>query len=196
MYDGSMTVTDVRVELEAAVAELPAALRDHVLRVVTEARRLAHQHGVDEDRAVIAALGHDLYRAHVEGKLLAEAEVAGLSVSSEERSHPILLHGPLGALDMAGRFGIADEEVLAAARYHTNARAGMGVLEKLIFVADKIEPEKARAVPAFVEARAVADQDLDSALRLILEHQITRALDRGWPLHPDTVAARNELLEG
>ena len=191
MYHGAMTPTDVRAELETAVAKLPAGLRDHVSRVVIEARRLAHQHGVDEGRAVIAALGHDLYRAHVEGKLLGEAEVAGLSVSYVERSQPILLHGPLGALDMASRFGITDEEVLAAARHHTTARAGMGALEKLLFVADKIEPEKARAVPAFVEARAVADQDLDGAMRLLLDHQITRALDRGWPLHPDTVAARN-----
>lgn len=194
MYHGAMTVTDVRAELEAAVAELPAGLRDHVSRVVIEAWRLAHVHGVEEDRAIIAALGHDLYRAHVEGKLLGEAEVAGLSISSVERSQPILLHGPLGALDMSSRFGIADEEVLAAARHHTTARAGMSVLEKLIYVADKIEPEKARAVPAFVDARAVADQDLDRAMRLILDHNVARALDRGWPLHPDTVAARNDLL--
>ena len=189
-----MIVKDVRAELEAAVAELPAGLRDHVGRVVIEASRLAHEHGVDEGRAVIAALGHDLYRAHVDAKLLAEGEVAGLSVSSVERSQPILLHGSLGALSMAERYGIDDEEVLAAARYHTTGRAGMSVLEKLIFVADKIEPEKARAVPAFVEARAAADQDLERAVHLILDHHIARALDRGWPLHPDSIAARNELV--
>ncbi len=189
-----MTTTDIRQALEAAVAELPEGLRDHVYRVVDEARRLAQQHGIEEERAVVAALGHDLYRAHVEGKLLAEGEVGGLSVSSVERSQPILLHGPLGALDMANRFGVADEEVLDAARYHTTGRAGMSVLEKLIYVADKIEPEKARSVPAFVEARSVADTDLDAAMRLILDHHVARALDRGWPLHPDAVAARNELL--
>ncbi len=194
MYHGAMMPTDARAELEAAVAKLPAGLRDHVDRVVIEASRLAQQHGVEEDRAIIAALGHDLYRAHVEGKLLAEGEVAGLSVSSVERSQPILLHGALGALDMANRFGVADEEVLDAARYHTTGRAGMSVLEKLIFVADKIEPEKARAVPAFVDARSIAERDLDAAMRLILDHHVARALDRGWPLHPNTVAARNELL--
>ena len=194
MYHGAMTVTDSRAELETAVDQLPEGLRDHVHRVVIEARRLAQQHGIDEERAAIAALGHDLYRAHVEGKLLAEGEVAGLSVSSVERSQPILLHGPLGALDMAKRFRIEDQEVLDAARYHTTGRAGMSVLEKLIYVADKIEPEKARAVPAFVEARSIAERDLDAAMRLILDHHVARALDRGWPLHPDAVAARNELL--
>ena len=189
-----MTVTDVRMDLETAVAKLPAGLRDHVKRVVVEARRLAHQHGADEERAVIAALGHDLYRGHVPDKLLAEAEVAGLVVSNEERSQPILLHGPLGARLMAERYGIDDEDVLAAARHHTTARAGMSQLEKLLFVADKIEPEKARGQPALAEAREAAHESLDAAMRIILDYQVSRALERGWPLHPDSVAARNELL--
>jgi predicted HD superfamily hydrolase involved in NAD metabolism len=194
MYDGAMMTTDLRAELETSVAKLPAGLGDHVSRVVTEARRLAHVHGVDEARAVIAALGHDLYRGHVPDKLLAEAEAGGLVVSGEERSQPILLHGPLGARRMAEHYGIDDEEVLAAARHHTTARAGMSQLEKLIFVADKIEAEKARGEPALAEARQAAPESLDAAMRIILDYQISRALERGWPVHPDTVAARNELL--
>jgi len=189
-----MTSTDVRSELEAAVAALPAGLRGHVHRVVDEAQRLARAHGLDEDRAVIAALGHDLYRSHVDAKLLAEADVGGLTITNVERSQPILLHGPLAARDMKSRFAIDDDDVLAAARYHTTARAGMSELEKLIFVADKIEPEKAATVPAFVDARAVADRDLDASIRLILDHLVARALDRTWPLSPDTIAARNELV--
>ena len=194
MYHGAMMATDLRAEFETAVAKLPAELRDHVGRVVIEARRLAHQHDVDEGRAVIAALGHDLYRGHVPDKLLAEADAGGLDVSDEERSQPILLHGPLGARLMAERYGIDDEEVLAAARHHTTARAGMSQLEKLLFVADKIEPEKARAEPALAEAREAAHESLDAAMRIMLDYQVSRALERGWPLHPDTVAARNELL--
>ena len=186
--------TDARAELQAAVAELPAGLGDHVSRVVTEARRLAHQHGIDEDRAIIAALGHDLCRGHAPEELLREAEAAGLAIKDEERSQPILLHGPLGARMMAERYGIDDAEVLAAARHHTTARAGMGQLERLLFVADKIEPEKARSQPALAEAREAAHESLDAAMRIILDYQVSRAIERGWPLHPDTVAARNELL--
>ena len=193
-----MSVTDLRAELQAAVAELPAGLRDHVSRVVTEARRLAHHHDIDEDRAVIAALGHDLYRGHSPEDLLCEAEAASFTLSTEERSQPILLHGPLGALLMAERYGITDEEVLSAARHHTTARAGMSRLERLLFVADKIEPEKARSEPALAEARVAAQragqESLDAAMRIILDYQVSRAIERGWPLHPDTVAARNELL--
>lgn len=193
-YHGAMTANEVRTQLEAAVDALPAGLRDHVYRVVEESRRLGQAHDVNEDRVLIAALGHDLYRSHVDAKLLAEAEVAGLEIASVERSQPILLHGPLGALAMANKFAVSDEDVLAAARHHTTARPGMSLLEKIIFVADKVEPQKASSVPAFVDAKAVADRDLDAAIRLILDHLIERALDRGWPLHPDTITARNELV--
>ena len=189
-----MTTTDVQTALEAAVAELPAGLRDHVLRVVREARRLALRYRVDEDRATLAALGHDLARGHTPAGLLRQAEVAGLAPSDIERAQPILLHGPLSVRLMAERFGIEDADVLAAARYHTTARVGMSALERVIYVADKIEPEKARREPALADARRLADSDLDAALRCLLDYQVSRAVERGWPLHPDTVAARNELV--
>lgn len=194
MYHGTMT-TDVRPALEGAVAELPRGLRDHVLRVVAETRRLAERHGVDEARAVVAALGHDLLRAHRPAELLRQAEAASLALSDIERANPILLHGALGAHLLAERFGVDDAEVLAAARNHTTARAGMSVLERLIYVADKIEPEKARSDPALAEARLLADESLEAAMRRLLDWHVSRAVEKGWPLHPDTVAARNELLE-
>lgn len=189
-----MTTTDVRAALEGAVEELPRGLRDHVQRVVTEARRLARRYGIDEERAAVAALGHDLARARPPSELLRGAEAAGLELSAVERGSPILLHGTLGARVMAERFGVEDTEVLAAARYHTIGRAGMSALERLIFVADKIEPEKVRGEPAQAEARRLADESLEAAMRRLLDIHVGRALALGWPLHPDTVAARNELL--
>jgi predicted HD superfamily hydrolase involved in NAD metabolism len=181
--------------LRQEVDALPRGLRDHVLRVVDEAQRLARAHGIDEERATIAALGHDLMRGHSPAELLHHAEASGLAPSAIERSEAILLHGPLSARLMAGRFAISDADALAAARHHTTARAGMAALERLIYVADKIEPEKARLDPALARARELAADDLDAAMRVILDRQVARAVERGWPLHPDTVAARNELLD-
>ncbi|MCH8026227.1 MAG: bis(5'-nucleosyl)-tetraphosphatase (symmetrical) YqeK [Chloroflexi bacterium] len=189
-----MTTTTARAVLEAAVAELPAGLRDHVLRVVAEARRLARIHGVDEERAVLAALGHDLARGKGPAELLELAKEAGIEPSFIERAEPILLHGGVSAWLMAERYGVADEEVLAAARYHTTARAGMAAIERLLYVADKIEPQKAQSDAALADAKRLADASLTDAMRRLLDRQVARALERGWPLHPDTVAARNELL--
>jgi predicted HD superfamily hydrolase involved in NAD metabolism len=187
-------MNDTRAALQAAVDALPRGLREHVLRVVEEAQRLAQRHGLDEERAVIAALGHDLARADSPAELLKRAQAFGIEVSDVERAEPILLHGTLSARLMAERFGIEDADVLAAARYHTTARAGMSAIERLIYVADKIEPHKAREDAALAEARRLADGSLDAAMRAILDRQVARAVERGWPLHPDTVAARNELL--
>lgn len=189
-----MTATDTVAELQRAVARLPAGLRDHVLRVVAEAQRLAPLHGVDPGRAALAALGHDLYRGLSPEELLAEAARVGLIASDVERSQPILLHGRLAARELTARYGVTDADVLAAARYHTTARASMSRLERLLYVADKIEEEKAAHEPALAEARELAETDLDAAVRRILDYQVARAVERGWPLHPDTVAARDELL--
>ncbi len=185
---------NAQLALEEAVGDLPRGLRDHVRRVVAEARRLALRHGIDEERAVVAALGHDLARGRSPAELLREAEAAGLAPSEIERSEPVLLHGPLSARIMTKRFGVEDEEVLSAARYHTTARARMNTLERLIFVADKIEPGKASHDPRLAEAARLAEASLEDAMLCLLDRQIERALERGWPLHPDSVAARNELV--
>ena len=189
-----MTMTEIRVALESAVEELPRGLRNHVLRVVADARRLAGCHGVDEERATLAALGHDLARGESPSELLRQAEAVGLELSDIERREPMLIHGALSARIMADRFIVEDEEVLAAARYHTTGRAGMSALERVIYVADKVEPEKARRVPELAEARRLADESLEAAMRGLLDLHVMRALERGWPLHPNTVAARNEVL--
>lgn len=180
--------------LRETVDRLPAGLRRHVLRVVDEARRLARRHGVDEERAALAALGHDVLRGASPSELLALAASMGVEPDPLERAAPILLHGPLAARLMAERYGVADPEVLAAAAWHTTARGGMSPLEKVLFLADKVEPGKARRSRGRLRVRALADEDLDAALLTWLDQGLARSLRVGWALHPATVAARNELV--
>jgi predicted HD superfamily hydrolase involved in NAD metabolism len=181
-------------ELRAAVARLPRGLVVHIEGVVAEARRLAVLHGSDEERAALAAWGHDVARALSPSDLLAEARRLGLAVDLVEEQAPILLHGPIGAAILNRDYAIDGAEVLAAARYHTTGRAGMSTLEKLIFVADKIEASKLRANPALASVKRLADHNLDAAILEYLNQHLIEASRRGWPLHPHTVAARNELL--
>jgi predicted HD superfamily hydrolase involved in NAD metabolism len=161
---------------------------------VAEARRLALLHGVDEERAALAAWGHDIARALSPSELLAEAGRLGLAVDPVEEAAPILLHGPIAAAILSRDYGIDDADVLATARYHTTARAGMSTLEKVVFVADKIEASKVRGEPALARVRQLADADLDAAILEHLDQRLMEASRRRWPLHPNTVAARNELL--
>ena len=181
-------------ELRAAVARLPRSLAKHVEGVVAEARRLARVHGADEERAALAAWGHDIARALSPPELLTEARRLGLAVDPVEESAPILLHGPVAAEMLCRDYGVDDTEVLAAARYHTTGRAGMSTLEKVVFVADKIEASKLKAQPALAKMKQLADHDLDAAILEYLNQHLLEASRRGWPLHPQTVAARNHLL--
>ena len=183
-------------ELRAAVARLPRGLAEHIEGTVGEARRLAVLHHADEERAALAAWGHDIARALSPSELLAEARRLGLAIDPVEEQAPILLHGPIGAVILSRDYGIDDPDVLAATRYHTTARPAMSMLEKVVFLADKIEPGKVRAEPALAKVRQLADRNLDAAILECLNQHSLKANRRGWPLHPNTVAARNELVAG
>jgi predicted HD superfamily hydrolase involved in NAD metabolism len=180
--------------LRDRVGRLPAGLRDHVFRVETEAHRLAAVYGLDAGRLQLAVLGHDLYRAHGPKQLLSLAAVLIGPPNAVEEAEPILLHGPLAALAMQVQYGIDDAETLDAARYHTTARPGMTLFEKALFLADKIEPEKVDRIPELEEVRRLAGHDPDEALLRFLNYQVRRSTELGWLLHPNLVAARNELL--
>jgi predicted HD superfamily hydrolase involved in NAD metabolism len=180
--------------VKAQVEGLPSGLRRHIEAVVAEARRLARLHGIDEDRAELAAWAHDVARATRPKDLLRLARELGLNPSDIEEAAPILLHGPLAARLLASRHAIEDEEVLASVRWHSTGRAGMSPLEKMLFVADKVEPGKSEGRPDLQEARRLAETDLDAAVLHLLDLQLHEAVLHGWPLHPDTVAARNELI--
>jgi predicted HD superfamily hydrolase involved in NAD metabolism len=107
---------------------------------------------------------------------------------------PILLHGPLAVQVLREQYKVLDADVLGAVAAHTTARPGMTPLQKLIFIADKIEPQKMGHRPEIMRVSDLAESDLDEALFAYLEYQIGDALRGGWPLHPNTIAARNELL--
>jgi len=180
--------------LQAHVDKLPKGLRRHVAAVVAEARRLARLHGVDEQRVVLAAWTHDIARAARPKELLRQARELGLRPNKVEKTAPILLHGPVAARLLATGYGVQDEDVLAVARWHSTGRAGMSAVEKVVFLADKVEPGKLESEPALVEVRQLAETDLDGAVLRYLDLQLLEVVRRGWLLHPDMLAARNELL--
>ena len=87
---------------------------------------------------------------------------------------------------------IKDEEILSAIYYHTIGKENMSLLEKIIYIADFIEPQ--RNFPKLEWYREYAFKDLDKALRLIIENTIYFLIDKGKPIHPNTIKARNYLI--
>jgi predicted HD superfamily hydrolase involved in NAD metabolism len=189
-----MTTTDIESRLRVAVADLPAGLRNHVLRVEAESERLAELHGVDVSRARLAALGHDLVR-HLKGtELLQLATRYGLAPDPIERSSPILTHGPIAARILLLDYGIEDKQVLDGIDCHTTARPGMSALEQVLFVADKIDGQKVQREPELAEVRDIAQSSLSRAVLRYLDFNLVQAVRKGWQVHPRSLEARNELI--
>lgn len=187
-------MNDAEELLRAALLKVPAGLAEHVVRVVDEASRLADVHGIDKQAVRIAALGHDLMRALNNERLLGIAADQAYATEDADRMDPILMHGPLAVAVLREQYKVLDADILGAVAYHTTAHAGMTPLQKIIFIADKIEPWKRARNDALDRVAELADTDLDAAMLVYLNMMVEQAVEVGWPLHPNTIAARNELL--
>lgn len=164
----------------------------HVYRVLETARDLASRYGADLAQAEAAALLHDYCKAMKPAELLDLGRRFQVVVDPAEEAQPHLLHGPVAAALLKEQGLVQDPEVLEAIRWHTTGRAGMSLLEQVIWLADYIEP--GRSFEGVEPIRQMAQQSLEKALLMALDHTIRYVLDRGWPLHLYSVHARNWLL--
>jgi predicted HD superfamily hydrolase involved in NAD metabolism len=166
---------------------------DHTARVADTAERLARIHGLDPNRARLAALLHDAARETEPEEFLRLAWEWDLPVGAPERESPKLLHGPVAAELARRELGVEDEEVLEAIRDHTVGRAGMGQLALAVYVADKIEP--ARDYPSVGKIRDLARRDLREAATEALRRVVAHNEERNRPVHPSSRAMLEWLEE-
>ena len=172
---------------------LSAKRYGHTLRVANTAEDLARAHGLDPDRARLAALLHDAARELPSEEFLDLAEDLDLPVGEPERESPKLLHGPVAAGLARRELGVEDEVVLEAIRDHTTGRPGMPPMSLVLYVADKIEP--ARDYPSVENLRRLARRDLRAAAAESLRHSIAHNEERGRPTHPASIEALGWLEE-
>lgn len=179
--------------LEAALAEqLQGPRLEHAHRVRLAARGLAERYGAPVEAAEVAGLMHDYARSLPGERLLAEAQKRQLVVDPSEEQEPGLLHGPVAAALLKEQGLVTDPATLEAIRWHTTGRPGMGLLEKVVWLADYIEP--GRAFPGAAEVRATAMRDLDRAIIMAMDNSLQYLISRGCLIHLYTVKARNWLL--
>lgn len=183
-----------RQRITTEVQRMPADLREHVERVRATSAQLAVRHGVDLERAELAALGHDICRITPGRELIALARDLGVPVGPIEEAVPMFLHGPVGAAVLHRQYGLDDEGVLDAIRCHTMGREEMTVLDKVLFLADKADPGKVDRYPFIAGLGRLAAEDLDRAMLYFLDHQLRAFIDHGDMVHPRMAAARNSAL--
>lgn len=147
---------------------LPKRRYRHSLGVSYTAAVLAWAHGVDQEKAMLAGLLHDYAKAMSNEEQIAYCKKHHIELTKYERRHPQVIHGKVGALMIMRRYGIKDEQVLNAIIHHTLGREGMTTLEKIVFIADYIEPER-DPLPEIDAIRRIALVNLDLAMVRILE---------------------------
>ena len=162
----------------------------HVLGTEQEAIRLAERYGADVEKARVAALLHDCTKKLDMEQQLALCRQYGIQLDELERRALKLLHAKTGAAIARDVFGV-DDEIYRAIWWHTTGHAGMTLLEKIIYLADYIEPS--RDFPGVDKLRSVCYKDLDEGLLLGLEMTIREMTDLGNPVHRATIEARDAL---
>lgn len=145
---------------------------EHTLSVAYTAANLAACHGGDIEKALIAGLLHDCAKGMSEHKLLELCEKHHMPISKEERKKPSLLHAKAGSYLARKKYEVADADILNAICYHTTGRPKMSLLEKIIFVADYMEPGR-RQAPRLEQIRRMSYTDLDQAVLMILEDTLS-----------------------
>ena len=187
----------MRMSVEEAMAlverEMPAKRWKHTLGVIDSAVALAERFGGDAEKARVAAILHDVakfwpvdrQRAAIEE----EGAPAGLDTLSYDKE---LWHSHAGAYAAKRDFGVEDEEMLDAIRYHTSGRVGMTKLDKIVCLADYIEP--GREFPGVDRLRELAETSLEEALIAGFDGTIRFLLEQGKRIYPLTVLTRNDLI--
>lgn len=176
-------------------SHLPQGLLDHLERVSQLAGQLAVRWEVDPERGALAGFLHDVVRAEDSASLLDRARALGLAVHPVEEAVPVLLHGPLAATLVEQQLGLKDQEILAAITWHSTGRGGMSRLEQVVFLADKLDPEKDGYYPGLEGLPALAQQDLDRAMLSYIQWQIRHLLEQDGMIHPATIEAHNDLIQ-
>lgn len=182
---------EIRAE-EIIRAKLSQNRYRHSMQVASVARDMARIFGLNEDKAYLAGILHDYAKGIPGHELLALAKQNNLLEDDVEARSPDLLHAPVGAFLLARDEGLLDDEILDAIRYHTLGRVGMTDLEKVLFLADMIEP--GRDFPGIERLRCLVRRDLDQGMIQAIDSTLRYCMEQGRLIHPRTVLVRNYLL--
>lgn len=161
----------------------------HTYGVRDAAIELAKKYGLDQEKAELAALFHDMSK-HLKGDSL-NYHVKHLGLDDKYLNNSNLAHGKIASILMKNDFKIDDQDMINAVSYHTTGRENMSPLEKVIYIADAIEAN--RSYPGVEELRKLAFEDLDKACLMSMDSTIKRVKEFGGYLDDETQKAADFL---
>lgn len=178
--------------MERVKAEMPERRWIHTEGVMAASVVLAERFGEDAERAELSAILHDVAKYWPVDRMeliIREQRLPGELLAYDKE----LWHAPVGAWVAQRDFGVTDSEVLDAIRYHTSGRRGMSKLEKIVWLADYIEP--GRDFPGVDSIRELSEKDLEVSMLAALDNTISFLIAKGKRIYPPTIDARNDLIE-
>ncbi len=167
---------------------------EHSLSVSFTCICLAMRYGYPLDKAEIAGLLHDCAKCYGDEELIRRCEKHGIPLSRAEIDAPAVLHAKYGAWLAREHYGIQDEEILCAIACHTTGKPDMGLLDKILYVADYIEVRRFKA-GHLPEMRRLAFEDLDEAVYQIVKSTLEYLAQRGCSVDPMTQETYDYLEE-
>ncbi len=182
-----MTVDQMKEKLSTMLTEHRFL---HSIGVMETAERMAHTFGVDVEKAVLAGLLHDCAKQIDKQEQLKLCDALHVPLDDVKRENLSLVHAELGAKLAELDFGVHDSEVLGAIKYHTLGRKDMTDLEKILYLADIIEPNR-KEFDGLSQLRALCNENLDEAILYGLELTIAHVERKGLILHTQTMEAES-----
>ena len=181
------------IELQQSMSKVLKPKRYvHVLGVQYTAASLAMVYGVDIYKAQVAGLLHDCAKYLSDEEMFQECENHRIDVTEGEKIATQTLHAPVGAYLAQSIYGITDLDIINAIRYHTIGRPNMSMLEKIIYIADYIEPSRpADIIPNLDKIRKLAFTNIDKAVVESIENTIFYVQSKNQLLNENTYDTLN-----
>ena len=191
LYENALYMPEDIVKIRQSLSGILKNKRlAHTMLTAREAICLAARYGADTQKARLAAMLHDCIKLPNK-ELIAFAEQNCYDITTEERHSPYLIHSRLGAVIANEKYGVTDPEVLQAIENHTLGKVGMSLLDKIIYVADKIEPS--RDFDGVDEIRETAYIDINAAMLQVMQHSAEYTMASGRALNPATKAVMDYI---
>ena len=164
----------------------------HSLGVCDEAVKLAEKYGADTEKAYTAGILHDCAKGYDSDEQIKLCQKYGVVLDDITLACKPVIHAPLGAKIAKAEYGVNDKDVLDAIMCHTVAKENMSLLDKIIYIADMIEPM--RDFDGVEELRKAAYENIDRAFILGLKQSIVFNAQKNKIIHPNTLSAWNYML--
>ena len=185
-----MDINFVKKELSSILTK---KIYEHSIRVLETAIELAKIYNIDLEKVAIAAILHDFAKEFKRDELVSISKNFFKEETEDYLDYIEILHSYAGTYIAKNKFNINDSDILNAIKYHTTGRKNMSLIEKIVYIADAIEPK--RDYPHVKKIRELAFKNLDKAILVEVNNKIEYLVNENLVIHINSIEMRNWLLK-